>query len=137
MTVLVDSSFLYALLNDADEQHAAVVAVFGETLGPWLMPSPAVTEVAHLVAKYQGAETLAAFLETLPISSPQLVEPSKVDYPRAAQLIRQYRDAPLDFVDSLLIAIAERLNVTTVLTLDRHHFHMVRPRHCTAFEVLP
>lgn len=51
--------------------------------------------------------------------------------------MRQYQDAPLDLVDSILIAIAERLQITRVLTLDRRHFHLVRPRHCAAFDILP
>jgi uncharacterized protein len=59
------------------------------------------------------------------------------DYRRAAQLVRQYRDAPLDLVDSLLVAIAERLQITTILTLDQRHFYLVRPRHHAAFTVLP
>jgi predicted nucleic acid-binding protein len=66
-----------------------------------------------------------------------LIEPQNEDYRRAAQLVRQYEDTRLDYVDSLIVAIAERLGVTTVLTLDRRHFHMVRPRHCDAFQILP
>jgi predicted nucleic acid-binding protein len=87
--------------------------------------------------KFLGPAALASFLESLSSSSIQLVEPDRDDYRRAAQLIRQYSDAPLDLVDSLLVAIAERLQITTILTLDRRHFHLVRPRHRTAFEILP
>ncbi len=137
MTSLVDSGFLYALLNDVDQLHEAVTEAFEQTPGPWLLPSPALTEISYLLAKFQGQEALAAFLETLPTSSLLLVEPERGDYGRAAELIRQYQDAPLDFVDSVIVAVAERLNVTTILTVDRRHFHMVRPRHCKAFNILP
>jgi predicted nucleic acid-binding protein len=43
----------------------------------------------------------------------------------------------LDFVDTLIVAIAERLNILRVLTLDRRDFHLIRPKHCGAFEILP
>jgi hypothetical protein len=33
--------------------------------------------------------------------------------------------------------LAERLNVTRIATLDRRHFTVVRPRHSTAFELVP
>jgi hypothetical protein len=33
--------------------------------------------------------------------------------------------------------MAERLNVRRILTLDRRHFELIRPRHCPAFELLP
>jgi uncharacterized protein len=137
MTALVDTGFLYALLNETERQHAAVTAAFAQTPGPWLLPTPAVTEVAYLLMKFLGPTVLAAFLENLSTSSLRLVEPNEEDYRRAAQLVRQYQDAPLDLVDALLVAIAERLHITTILTLDQRHFHLVRPRHLAAFEILP
>jgi hypothetical protein len=36
-----------------------------------------------------------------------------------------------------VIAIAERLNLTEVATVDRKHFSIVRPRHVPAFRLLP
>jgi len=36
-----------------------------------------------------------------------------------------------------VIAIAERLNLTEVATVDRKHFSIVRPRHVSAFGLLP
>ncbi|MEI2690592.1 MAG: hypothetical protein V9H69_13160 [Anaerolineae bacterium] len=36
-----------------------------------------------------------------------------------------------------IVAIAERLKAQRILTLDRRHFGLMRPRHCTAFEILP
>jgi predicted nucleic acid-binding protein len=45
--------------------------------------------------------------------------------------------AKLDFVDALIVAIAERLNISRLLTLDRRDFQFIRPKHCTSFELLP
>jgi uncharacterized protein len=36
-----------------------------------------------------------------------------------------------------VIALAERLDAPTVITLDHRHFAAVRPRHRAAFELLP
>jgi len=36
-----------------------------------------------------------------------------------------------------VVALAERLQATTVVTLDRRHFAAVVPRHCDAFALLP
>jgi uncharacterized protein len=35
------------------------------------------------------------------------------------------------------IAIAERLNITTVLTIDQRDFRLFRPKHCESFKLLP
>jgi predicted nucleic acid-binding protein len=54
-----------------------------------------------------------------------------------AELMATYEDAPIGFVDASLIATAERLDITSVLTTDRRHFSFVRPRHVRAFRLLP
>jgi predicted nucleic acid-binding protein len=40
-------------------------------------------------------------------------------------------------VDASVVAVAERLGIGTVATLDRRHFTVVRPRHVDMFELLP
>jgi predicted nucleic acid-binding protein len=59
------------------------------------------------------------------------------DYTRAADVLRNYNDANIDFVDACIVAMAERLNIRKVLTIDQRHFRIFRPRHCDSFELLP
>ncbi len=59
------------------------------------------------------------------------------DWLRIAELVSRYRDLPLGIVDASIIAAAERIGVTTIATLDRRHFGVVRPAHVAAFELLP
>ena len=54
-----------------------------------------------------------------------------------AELVGTYADLPLGAVDASVVAVAERLGATTLATLDRRHFTVVRPRHTTAFALLP
>jgi hypothetical protein len=56
---------------------------------------------------------------------------------RMAELVRAYADLPLGAVDASVIAIAERLKLTDVATLDRRHFTVVRPKHAKALNLLP
>jgi predicted nucleic acid-binding protein len=51
-------------------------------------------------------------------------------------LITTYADLPLGAVDASVVAVAERLRVRQVATLDRRHFSVVRP-NCDPFELLP
>jgi hypothetical protein len=44
---------------------------------------------------------------------------------------------PLGIVDAAVIATAERLSLTEVATVDRKHFSIVRPRHVSAFRLIP
>ena len=61
----------------------------------------------------------------------------QVDWVRIAELGWRYRDMPLGTVDASVVALAERLKVTQIATLDHRHFSVVRPTHVESFELLP
>lgn len=138
MAFLLDSGFLYAQLNGKDNHHAAVsaVTVIAER-EPIILPVPVITEVTYLLQRDLGIESVASFLEKLSETDLTLETPLAEDYKRAAEVLRKYDDANIDFVDANIVAIAERLNVTKILTVDRRHFGAFKPRHCQAFEILP
>ena len=56
---------------------------------------------------------------------------------RIAELVARYHDLPLGTVDASVVALAERLRIEVIATLDRHHFTVVRPKHIRAFALLP
>ncbi len=59
------------------------------------------------------------------------------DYARMADLVVRYASLPLGTTDASVIAVAERLGLTEVATLDRRHFTVVRPKHVDALTLLP
>lgn len=59
------------------------------------------------------------------------------DLARMADLVKAYGDLPLGGVDASVVAVAERLGISAVATLDRRHFTVVRPRHTDTFDLLP
>lgn len=134
---ILDSGYFYALNDSSDKHHAAVSEASRQIKEPIILPVPVITEAAFFVLKNQGVEALAVFLERLSESTFEFETSVSDDYKRAAEIIRQYDDANIDFVDALIVAIAERLGVTKILTVDARHFRMFRPRHCAAFEILP
>lgn len=96
-----------------------------------------IAEVADLAGRRLGQRAEVRFLGDLAagtfIAAP--VEPA--DWLRIAELVWQYRDVSLGTVDASAVALAERLGLTQVATLDVRHFGIVRPAHGTAFELLP
>ncbi len=138
MAFLLDSGFLYAQLNGKDDHHARVsAAVKIAERKPIILPIPAITEVTYLLQRDLEIEAVAAFLENLPETDLILETPTAADYKRAAKILRKYDDANIDFVDAIIVAVAERLNITKILTVDRRHFGAFKPSHCPAFEILP
>ena len=59
------------------------------------------------------------------------------DLERSIEIMAKYRDSRIDFVDTVIAAIAERLEIRTILTVDRRHFQIFRPKILGHFVVLP
>lgn len=134
---LLDSGFLYASIDESDKHHESVRRIAEEVRGNIILPVPAITETAYFLSKNKGIGEVAKFLDSLSVTKFQLETPAAEDYKRAAGILRKYNDANIDFVDVLIVAIAERLKITKILTVDRRHFGAFKPRRCAAFEILP
>lgn len=65
------------------------------------------------------------------------VDITAADYERMAELVELYDDWPLGGTDASLIAIAERLKLAKVATLDRRHFGPIQARDVKAFTLFP
>ncbi|CAN5759177.1 type II toxin-antitoxin system toxin ribonuclease C26 [soil metagenome] len=137
MAVLLDSGFLFASLNASEAEHEATIRALESIRESIVLPVPAITEVAFLLARDIGQDAASEFVASLAATELTLETPLNEDYSRSAEILRQYSDAKLDFVDALIVAMSERLNITRLLTLDRRDFHLIRPKHCTSFELLP
>src|ERR1051325_8278333 len=132
MAVLLDSGFLFASLNASESEHEATIRVLENIREPIVLPVPAITEVTYLLARDINNEAAADFVASLAATELTLEIPRQEDYSSCAELLRQSYGAKLDFVDPLIVAIADRLTITRVLTLDRREFQLIRPRHCSA-----
>jgi uncharacterized protein len=97
----------------------------------------AVTEVAYLVSTRLGPAAEVRFLADLSSGAFHVEPVQPSDWIRIAELVWAYRDLSLGTVDASVVALAERLNLLTVATLDRRHFSVLRPAHLPAFELVP
>ena len=62
--------------------------------------------------------------------------PTLQDLSRMQALMAQYRDQPMDFADASLVALAERLSLIKVFTVDRRDFSVYRLEGKKAFMVI-
>jgi len=101
------------------------------------VPTLVIAEVAVLLAKRLGSREEATFLVSLARGELIVEHPTQDDLLRASELVWSYRDLPLGTVDASIVALAERMNVEAIATLDRRDFSVVGPDHVEAFELLP
>ncbi len=138
--ILVDSGPLIAAAITDDRDHRRCVDLFAtlhlnsERL---LVPQTVLAEVAYAIQKLGGTEQELMFLQSLADEDLVLVDLIAEDIPRVIELVRTYRDFPLGTTDASVIALAERLEITEIATLDQRHFPNVRPRHADYLTLLP
>ena len=127
-----------ALSNDAD--HAACVRLLTDMHAAGrdlLVPATVIAEVGYLLAREAGARVESLFLRSLADGDFAPVDLTAADFARMAELVDTYGDLPLGTTDASGIAVAERLKLTDVATLDRRHFTVVRPSHVNSLTLLP
>ena len=135
--ILVDTGPIVAAASKRDAYHAPCLDALSSLREPPLITPLVVMEVCYFLSTRATPTAEAAFLRSVAVGSFDLVNLTADDLERTAQLVERYGDLPLGAADASIVAVAERLGVRHVLTLDRRHFSIVRPRHVDAFELLP
>jgi uncharacterized protein len=135
-TAIADTGFVVALANRTDSRHAEVRPIYTQQQRI-LLPQTVLVEVAYLLGRDAGVKIVVAFLQGLPASRFTLTELTDQDIARTAEILERYADSRIDFVDATVMAVAERLEIRTVLTIDQRDFRLFRPKHCESFTLLP
>ena len=65
------------------------------------------------------------------------VDLTSADYAQIADLVNTYESIPLGTTDGSVVAIAERLGLADIATLDRRQFTVARPSNADALTLLP
>lgn len=120
--LLCDSGPLIASFNRADRHHASCLRLLAEWPGELLIPEPVLGETCNFLRNHvrNGPALELQFLDAITSggSDYTIVNPTDEDRRRAAELVRQLVSAPLGYVDATIIALAERLKVIDVATVD-------------------
>ena len=132
---IVDSGPLIAAVNRSDPAHRVSAEILRSAEFYLVIPALCVAEAAYIIERDAGTQFEAMFLEGLATLDVRLPEPE--DWPRIASLVRRYANFPLGGTDASIVALAERLNTDTIITLDRRHFASIQPAHCESFRLLP
>jgi predicted nucleic acid-binding protein len=94
-------------------------------------------EICCLLQTRIGAAAEERFLRAVAEGEFRIEFLDQLDVERAVELVAVYTDMPLGFVDASVMALAERNGTREILTTDRRHFSVVRPRHARRFTLLP
>jgi len=130
--IIVDTGPLVAAAVANDRHHTTCVDLFTRLRRErqeLVIPGPVPAEIGYMLHRLGGSKVESAFLRSLQNGVFSVLPLTTSDWGRMADLVDTYSDLPLGTSDASVIAVAERLGVTTVATLDQRHFQVVRPRH--------
>lgn len=132
---VVDAGPLYAAADSDDIDHEACRATLARSDLRLVVPALVVAEATYFVGQRLGSSAERRFLDGL--AALELEGPTSEDLVRMGELVEHYKNFPLGGTDASVVALAERLDASIVITLDHRHFAAVRPCHREAFELLP
>ena len=134
---LFDTGFLYAYFDEKDDYYAKCKSLMLRELPFAFLPDVVLPELGHLILRRLNVKILVEFLRLVTIGDFQLIHTTESDLKRAAAILEKYDDNNIDLVDAVIFAMAERLKIEKILTVDRRHFGVFKPGHCAAFQLLP
>jgi predicted nucleic acid-binding protein len=132
--ILVDAGPLIALIHKDDAHHAQCVTVLQSVTEPLGTVWPALTEAMYLLSfSWKAQEALWEMIERGVLA----ILPLEQEVSRVRELMKKYKDLPMDLADAALVAVAEREKIRRVFTLDRRDFARYRPAKLGRFILLP
>lgn len=133
--ILIDAGPLVALIHADDRHYQACKKALRDIRDPLTTVWPAVTEAMYLLEFSSKAQD--ALWRLLEGGAVKISPLDASDLPRMRELMRQYRDLPMDLADAALVRVAERDKIKNIFTIDRRDFEVYRPRGIRQFAIIP
>jgi len=133
--ILLDTGPVVALFDKDDQYHALCLETLKRVQEPLLTTWPVITECFSLLdfsPKVQ--EDLWLFIER---GGLEIFPLEKESYPLCRDLMRRYKDLPMDLADATLVALAGALGISRVFTLDHKNFSIYRFKQTRRFTLIP
>lgn len=135
--IVLDTSGLLALLDRGEPDHARAMRAIAAHRGPLVAIDFVLAETDYLVLRRLGRRAERNFVDQL-LQGVFLREPlAEADLRRAREIALRFGDQDIGLTDAAVMAVAERLGTSRVLTLDLRHFAPFRDRRGRPLELLP
>jgi predicted nucleic acid-binding protein len=133
--ILIDTGPLVALFDKDDRHHGLCIEILKDITEPLITTWPVLTECFYLLNfSWEVQDGLWLFtqrggVEIYPIEKELLH--------RCRELMKQYRNLPMDLADATLVALADILEVPKIFTLDHRDFSIYRFKQKRRFTIIP
>ena len=133
--ILIDAGPLVALIHADDRHHTVCREALKRSREPLGSVWPAIAEAMYLLGFSSKAQD--ALWRLLELEAVKILPLDASDISRMRDLMRKYRDLPMDLADAALVRVAEREKLARIFTIDRRDFELYRPRGLPRFAIIP
>jgi predicted nucleic acid-binding protein len=134
--IIADTGFFLALANSRDEHHAAATGALAELAEPLITTWPVLTETCHLMVARLGPRAVETFIAGAAEGAFEIFALTDEHLPRILELMRKYRDLPMDLADGSLVILAEHIGSGRIFSTDRRDFGAYRWKSRRPFDNL-
>ena len=133
--IIIDTGPMVALFDKDDKYHKRCKKVLAQIREPLITTWPVITEVMYLLNfSFLTQELCLEFIESggIDIHAENSNRISLIH-----QIMKKYKDLPIDFADASLLILAEEKGIKTIFTLDNRDFRAFAPKHVDSFHIIP
>lgn len=137
-SILIDTGAIFALADLDDGWHERMVKALEKLTGyQFVIPCLVISEASYLLNKYLGVKAELAFIQSMVNREMTVDHLVGSDYKRCVEILSEYTKENVGMVDASVLATAERLGIQEVLTTDRRHFSILKPRNLSKLVLIP
>ncbi len=134
--ILLDTSGLLAAIDAAQDWHARAAASLARATPPLLLSPFVLAELDYLLGARVGKAARASLLAEVERGAYTLAPMSGADVGLARRVIERHADLGISLADASIVVLAERYELSELLTLDQRHFRVLSMRG-RPFRLLP
>jgi predicted nucleic acid-binding protein len=135
--ILIDSSALFAAIDDTQLGYRAAAAALEAAEPPLLLSPFVLAELDYFLATRVGQAAEMGLLEEVAAGAYRLENFDRADVAAALDIMRKYEDSGIGLADASIVVLANRYDISDVLTLDERHFRTLRLSNGRPFRLLP
>lgn len=129
--LVCDTGVLIAIYNRRDMHHARCIRFLSGWDGALVVPEPVLGDTCNFLRNHvrNGPALEVNLLEALTKAEGdfEIIDPTPGDRLRATELARQLMSGPLGYVDGIILAIAERIKIPHIASVDFKFLGMAAP----------
>ncbi len=133
--ILVDTGPIVALFDRDDQYHPLCLQTIEKFHEPLTTTWPVLTECFYLLGfSLEAQEGLWTFLRR---GGMDVFPMDKAHFSQCRDLMRQFRNLPMDLADASIVVAANELGTAKIFTLDHRDFSTYRFRKTGKFQLIP